>query len=101
MGVLERVWRIFLKILVIWANFVEFCDFDIDFKILKKSCHVCAHILEQILENFDFQIFEFWLDIKVMINDRGGILIFGQSLDFGKNGKFKSLTLAEIQILDP
>ena len=51
-----KVLRIFFKILVIWANFGDFGDFDIDFKILKKSCKNCSPILGQILENFDFRI---------------------------------------------
>ena len=38
------------------ANFDEFWDFGIDFKILKKVCHVVTPILGQILENFDFRI---------------------------------------------
>ena len=50
------VLRIFFKILVLRANFGEFGDFDIDFKILKKVCHGCYPILGQILENFDFRI---------------------------------------------
>ena len=44
------------KILVMRANFGDFGDFDIDFKILRKSCHVCDPILGQILEIFDFRI---------------------------------------------
>ena len=39
-----------------WANFGEFWDFDIDFKILKKVCDACSPILGPILENFDFRI---------------------------------------------
>ena len=38
------------------ANFGDFGDFDIDFKILEKSCHGCDPILGQIFENFDFRI---------------------------------------------
>ena len=45
---------------------------------------------------------EFWWNRKVMINHRGGILIFCQNLNiFVKIENFKSLTLAQIQILDP
>ena len=44
------------KILVIWANFGDFGDFDIDFKILKKSCKDCSPIFWPILENFGFRI---------------------------------------------
>ena len=62
---------------MIWANFGDFGDFDIDFKILKKSCKNCYPILGQIFENFDF---EFWWNRKVMINHRGGILFFCQIL---------------------
>ena len=36
-----------------------------------------------------------------MINHRGGILIFGQILNLAKIENLKSLTLAQIQILDP
>ena len=36
-----------------------------------------------------------------MINHRGGILIFCQIFDFGENRNLESLTLAQIQILDP
>ena len=35
---------------------MNFGDFDIDFKILEKSCHVCRSILGPILDNFDFEI---------------------------------------------
>ena len=42
------------KILVIWANFGEFGDFGIDFKILKK---VCDALLPHIGTNFG----KFWL----------------------------------------
>ena len=52
----QRVLRIFFKILVMRANFGDFGDFDIDFKILKKSCDGCYPILGQILEKFDFRI---------------------------------------------
>ena len=52
----KMVLRIFFKILVMRANFGDFGDFDIDFKILKKSCNTCDPILGQILENFDFRI---------------------------------------------
>ena len=38
------------------ANFGDFGDFDIDFKILKKSCDGCYPILGQILENFELRI---------------------------------------------
>ena len=38
------------------SQFWWFWDFGIDFKILKKVCHVCYPILGQILENFDFRI---------------------------------------------
>ena len=38
------------------ANFGDFGDFDIDFKILKKSCDACYPILGQIFQNFDFRI---------------------------------------------
>ena len=37
-------------------NFDDFCDFDIDFKILEKSCHGCYPIVGQIFQNFDFRI---------------------------------------------
>ena len=61
------------------ANFGDFGDFDIDFKILKKYCHVCSPILGQILENFDFRILvesqsyditvaEFWFFVKFCRN---------------------------------
>ena len=51
-----NVLRIFiLKILVIWANFGDFGDFDIDFKILEKVCKDCSPIFWPILENFDFR----------------------------------------------
>lgn len=35
---------------------MNFGDFDMDFKILEKSCDACAPILGPLLENFDFQI---------------------------------------------
>ena len=54
--IFNEVKRIFFKILVIWANFGDFGDFDIDFKILKKSCKTCYPILGPILENFDHRI---------------------------------------------
>ena len=41
---------------MIWANFGDFGDFDIDFKILKKSCKNCDPILGQILEKIYFRI---------------------------------------------
>ena len=77
---LAEVLRMFFKILVVRANFGDFGDFDIDFKILKKSCHVCDPILGQILENFDFRILalsqsynkpplaEFWFFVKFWWN---------------------------------
>ena len=37
---------------------------------------------------------------QVMINHRGGILIFCQIFDFGENRNLESLALAQIQILD-
>ena len=53
----NRVLRIFFKILVMRANFGDLGILvSIDFKILKKVCHVCYPILGQILENFDFRI---------------------------------------------
>ena len=52
----QNVLRIFFKILVMRANFGDFSDFDIDFKILKKSCDARSPMLGQILENFDFRI---------------------------------------------
>ena len=45
--------------------------------------------------------FEFCQNRQVMINHRGGILIFCQIFDFGENRNLESLTLAQIQILDP
>ena len=53
---ISEVLRIFFKILVMRANFGEFGDFDIDFKILEKVCDACAPILGPILENFDHRI---------------------------------------------
>ena len=50
------VLRIFFKILVMRANFGDFGDFDIDFKILKKSRNACSPILGQIFQNFDHRI---------------------------------------------
>ena len=40
-----------------WEPILEILGFfDIDFKILEKSCNVCAPILGLILDNFDFKI---------------------------------------------
>ena len=74
----------------------NFGDFDIDFKILKKSCDARSPILGQIFQNFDHRI---WWNRKVMINHRGGSLIFCQILsklkilDFRvKDFKFRDIT---------
>ena len=80
------------------ANFGDFGDFDIDFKILKKSCDGCYPILGQILENFVLAIlvisksynkppwrnFDFLSKFEILV----------------KIENLKSLTLAEIKILD-
>ena len=50
------VLRIFLKILVIWANFGDFGILISTSKFWKSLCHTCYPILGQILENFDFGI---------------------------------------------
>ena len=36
---------------ILW-NFDDFCDFDIDFKILEKSCDGCYPIVGQIFDKF-------------------------------------------------
>ena len=65
------------KILVMRANFGDFGDFDIDFKILESRVTVVTPYWDNF---FKILTFEFWWNRKVMINHRGGILIFGQIL---------------------
>ena len=59
------------------ANFGDFGDFDIDFKILESRVTVVTPYWDNF---FKILTFEFWWNRKVMINHRGGILIFGQIL---------------------
>ena len=93
------VLRIFFKILVMRANFGDFGDFDIDFKILKKVCKDCSPIFWPILENFDFRI---W--VKSQSYDKPPWRNFDFLSNFeilAKIENLKSLTLVQIQILDP
>ena len=92
------VLRIFiLKILVIWANFDEFWRFWYRLQNFEKSL---VRIVRQYSDQFwKILTFEFGWNRKVMINHRGGILFFCQNLNFVKIENFKSLTLAQIQIL--
>ena len=63
------------------SNFGDLGILVIDFKILKKVCHACYPIfgVHQIFQNF-MKIRYFGGIAKVMINHRGGILIFCQIL---------------------
>ena len=67
---------------------MNFGDFDIDFKILKKSLTFVRPYWDKF---WKILTLKFWFDQKVTINHRGGILIFGQNLNFGKNRKFEIL----------
>ena len=81
------------------SQFWWFCDFGIDFKILKKVCDGCYPILGPILENFDFRIL-----VKSQSYDKPPWRNFDFLSNFeilAKIENLKSLTLAEIQILDP
>ena len=106
---LLKIWAIFTKIVIKSASacligaaaqiskftkfwwvepiLVNFGDFDIDFKILKKSCNVCDPILWPILENFDL---EFWLNRKVTITTVRNF-DFVSNFEFCKNRKFEIL----------
>ena len=79
---------------------MNFGDFDIDFKILKKSCKDCYPILGPILENFDFRI---W--VKSQSYDkppwRNFVFLFQIWIFSWKIENLKSLTLAQIQIFGP
>ena len=77
------------KILVIWANFVKILQIlvHIDFKILEKVLsRIVTPIVGQIFQNFDFRILG--ENRQVMINHRGGILIFCQILSKLENFGF-------------
>ena len=52
----EKCFKNFLQNFGDESQFWWFWDFDIDFKILKKSCENCYPILGPILENFDHRI---------------------------------------------
>ena len=101
-GAQQQVLRIFLlKILVIRANFGEFRKFwsISTSKFWKKSCDGCTPILGPISYNFDFRILSRsqsydkppWRNFDFLSNFE--ILVKIENL--------KSLTLAQIQILDP
>ena len=66
------------------ANFGDFGDFDIDFKILKNLVTRVRRYWDKF---FKILTIEFWWNRKVMINHRGGILIFGQILKFWQKSK--------------
>ena len=71
------VLRIFFKILVIWANFGDLVILISTSKFWKKFVTLVTSYWGKF---FKIQTFEFWWNHKVMINHRGGILIFGQIL---------------------
>ena len=97
-----KVLRIFFKILVIWANFG-------DFGILISTSKFWKNIVTVVTPYWDkfWKILncEFWWNSKVMINHRGGILIFGQILsklkilDF-RVKDFKFCDFVKFKILD-
>ena len=88
------VLRIFFKILVMRANFG-------DFGILLSTSKFWKNLVRIVRPYWDkfwkILTFEFWWNRKVMINHRGGILIFGQN--FVEILKFWILGLRINQIL--
>ena len=88
-----EVLRIFLKILVMGANFG---DFDIDFKILKND--LVTRVRPYWDKFWKILTFAFWWNRKVMINHRGGILIFCQILS---KLKFLDFRVKDFKFCDP
>ena len=81
------VLRIFFKILVMRANFDEFWGFWYGLQNFGK---VFVTVVRPYWDQFwKILILKFWLDHKVTINHRGGILIFCQISNFCKNRKFE------------
>ena len=78
---------------------MNFGDFDIDFKNLKK---VFVTVVRPYWDQFwKILILKFWLDHKVTINHRGGILILYQILMKLKNLKFDEIgNFGELRNLD-
>ena len=73
----EIVLRIFFKILVMRANFGDFGILVSTSKFWKKFVTCVTPYWDKFWKVLTF---EFWWNRKVMINHRGGILIFGQIL---------------------
>ena len=77
----SKVLRIFFKILVIWANFGDFGILVSTSKFWKNLVRIVTPYWDQF---WKILTIEFWWNRKVMINHRGGILIFGQILSKSK-----------------
>ena len=73
----NNVLRIFFKILVLRANFGDFGILVSTSKFWKKFVTRVRPYWDQF---WKILTIEFWWNRKVMINHRGGILIFGQIL---------------------
>ena len=78
---IEDVLRIFFKILVMRANFGDFGILISTSKFWKNLVRIVTPYWDQF---WKILTIEFWWNRKVMINHRGGILIFGQILSKSK-----------------
>ena len=117
---LLKIWAIFTKIVIksasacligaaaqiskIHQNFGELSQFWWILEILISTSKFWKNLVTFVTPYSDqfwkILTLEFWLNRKVTINHRGGILILCQILNFAKIENLKSLTLAQIQILD-
>ena len=80
-GLPTMVLRIFFKILVMRANFGDFGILISTSKFWKNLVRIVTPYWDQF---WKILTIEFWWNRKVMINHRGGILIFGQILSKSK-----------------